>query len=114
MLMLKSKINAEDFDINLNPTPFNLMNRDIPTLINCPLVGMVTGLADLAKTFKDIFMHGGFGNNAIEAIVNGKFKYKSKEVNFSIPLKPIDINLMNSKINLVPLEKKTYIGFTKN
>jgi len=112
-LSIKIQTAPTDFDIKIDPTPFSLLNRDIAVLIDCPFIGKLTGIADIAKGFKDVFSDGNFSNPVINAIFNGKYDFTLKGETLNLPLKPVQVKLLENKIQLNPINESTYIGFIR-
>lgn len=113
-LTIKFAADSQYVHINIDPTPLTLMNRDITTLLNCPLLQIGVGLTDIVKAFKDLFFKGDFLTNTEKAIVEGQYDYKLKAYNFTLPINGIQLKLNENKITLNPLNQATYIGFYKN
>ena len=114
VLFIKFKTTPLDIKININPTPLTLMNRDVTTLINCPLLSIGVGLGDIVKGFHDVFTGGDFQNNIQNAILNGTYTYSLKSYDFSLPIKTVQVKLLDNQIALSPANGSSYIGFYKN
>ncbi len=113
-LTIKFAVDSQSVHINIDPTPLTLMNRDITTLLNCPLLQFGVGLTDIVKGFKDLFFKGDFLTNTEKAIVEGQYDYKLKSYDFTLPINAIQLKLNENTITLNPLNQATYFGFYKN
>jgi hypothetical protein len=110
-LRLNFQTSQLDFNITANPTPIALMTRDIPALIDCPLLKFGIGLADIVKGVKDLFSDGNFGNNNVNALVNGVYAYTVPAKSFTLPIKPVHLKYQGKQIPLNPIAGSSYIGF---
>jgi hypothetical protein len=100
-----------DNNLTMNPTPLDLITRQFPTLLNCPLLGALASLGNLVKTFHDIFSDADFGNTYAKVFFNGKYSYDLPAIHLSLPIKPTIIRFQEKQIILAPLIKDSYIGF---
>lgn len=102
---------VKNIGLVMNPTPLQLISKDIPTLLDCPLLGALSALGNLTKTFHDIFTKADFDDKYASIFFDGKYNFDFPAMSLGVPIKSAHLKLMEKEILLTPVAKDSYIGF---